>query len=948
MSLTTTTLTEVHCMARLSLADCLRPISLFFTLMVVAAIAVATASAQTSTGGLRGFVKDDTGGVLAGVTVEATSPSRIGGAAVEVTDGQGLYRFENLPLGEYVLTFTLQGFGTTRREAIRVEVGRTIQLDMQMKVGNVEQSIVVTGESPVVDAVHSGITSNFNQEMLQNIPSSRQSYFDIVTYTPAVRINQVPNDSRFIIFGSSSDQNQFQYDGVDISAVSNGGVWDFPSPDIMQEVQVNAVGASAEFHDFQGGVVNIVTKSGSNSYRGSGSFYIIPPGLVGNNTPNEQFPYKVHYNQQGTFEIGGPIAKDRAWFYGILPAQRGLTTGVGVDPNLDKQGGVSYKPFAKGTVRLGPHDNLNVGFNNNMFCCGATASRTAPLITQTVEHGHNPVLTSQYTHTFGSATLFEARAGGIYIRDNFTPVSDDFVTPGRTDQATGFSVANALTGSKQFHNRTTIDASLSHSASDFLKGSHDFKFGVQTAYATQRTVSIRFSNVSYTDLNSAPYLATFQDPAASGGRIRSGGGYIQDNWSFNDRITLNLGFRYDNIRGDIPELSAGATLDGISGDASFEVPNTITYPAVEDLISFNSWSPRLGITLRADKSGKTVVKANYGRFFGKLATGMFNSMSPGATPQTTLRYNPVTRAYDIPFSVVDNRINFSVNDGLNNQYTDQLFIGVERQLLANMGVNVSFIWKEESDFIRLQDVRGSYAERAIVDTFEGRTFPLTVFNLTSSQASRLFQVVNRNDFDQSFKSVVVELNKRFSDSWQSQGSYTWQDSEAFGGGSVTGSTQQDFSNLSSTTGFGRDPNDSINAFGPTATNSTHSVKLSTTYRAPMDFNLGMRYSYESGRPYGRLIIVRGLGQGNVTMLAEERGAYALPDVNDFQIRIDKDFALTASQRVRFSVDFFNIFNSDTTLTLRNNSSQVTATTPWAQTLSIVRPRTVQFGVRYQF
>ena len=226
-------------MARLSLADCLRPISLLFTLTVVAAFAVATASAQTSTGGLRGFVKDDTGGVLAGVTVEASSPSRIGGAAVEVTDGQGLYRFENLPLGEYTLTFTLQGFGTTRREAIRVEVGRTIQLDMQLKVGNVEQSIVVTGESPVVDAVHSGITSNFNQEMLQNIPSARQSYFDIVTYTPAVRINQVPNDSRFIIFGSSSDQNQFQYDGVDISAVSNGGVWDFPSPDIMQEVQVN-------------------------------------------------------------------------------------------------------------------------------------------------------------------------------------------------------------------------------------------------------------------------------------------------------------------------------------------------------------------------------------------------------------------------------------------------------------------------------------------------------------------------------------------------------------------------------------------------------------------------------------------------------------------------------------------------------------------------------------
>ncbi len=924
---------------------CALPIAAF------AIVLAGTAGAQTSTGGLRGFVKDDTGGVLAGVTVEASSPARIGGAAVEVTDAQGLYRFENLPLGDYALTFTLQGFGTVRRDGVRVEVGRTFQVDVQLKVGNVEQSITVTGESPVVDALHSGITSNINQEMLQNIPSARQSYFDIVTYLPAVKINAVPNDSRFVIFGSSSDQNQFQYDGVDISAVSNGGVWDFPSPDIMQEVQLNAIGASAEYHDFQGGVVNIVTKTGSNNFRGFGSFYVIPPGLVGNNTPDEQFPYKIHYNQQATFELGGPIKKDRVWFYAMLPATRGLTTGVGVDPNLDKQGGHSYKPFAKGTVRIGQHDNLNVGWNNNMFCCGATASRTAPLITQQVEHGHNPVLTSQYTHTFGSATLLEARAGGIYIRDNFTPYSYDFTTPGRTDQATGFSAVNGQTGSKQFHNRTTVDASITHSASDFLKGSHDFKFGVQTAYATQRTVSVRFGGVSYTDLNGAPYLATLSDPAASGGRIRSTGAYVQDNWTVNDRLTLNVGVRYDRIMGDIPPLSAGATLDGIRGSTAFDVTDTTTYVGVPDLINFNTWSPRAGLTLRVDKPGKTVFKANYGRFYGKLATSMFNSMSPGATPTTMLRWNGATGKYDVPFSFVDNRVNFSVNPDLKNQYTDQMFLGVERQLIGNMGVNASFVWKQEGAFIRLKDVRGTYAPRDVVDTFNGVARTITVFNLTGTQAQRLFQVFNRDDLDQSFKSAVIELNKRFSASWQSLASYTWQDSKAYGSGAVSGSTQQDFSSLSSTastSGYGRDPNDLVNAFGHTATNSTHSVKLSTTYRAPLEFNFGLRYSYESGRPYGRLIIVRNLGQGNVTMLAEPRDAYALPAVNDFQVRVDKDFSFTAKQRVRLSLDVFNIFNSDTVLTLRNNSSQVTATTPWAQTLTIVRPRTVQIGLRYQF
>jgi outer membrane receptor protein involved in Fe transport len=497
-------------------------------------------------------------------------------------------------------------------------------------------------------------------------------------------------------------------------------------------------------------------------------------------------------------------------------------------------------------------------------------------------------------------------------------------------------------------NRTSVDASLSHNASDFIKGSHDFKFGVQTAYATQRTVGIRFGNVSYTDLNAAPYLAIYSDPSASGGRIRSAGGYAQDNWTLNDRLTLNLGLRFDHIGGDIPELSAGATLDGINGDTSFEVPNSTTYPGVPNLISFNTISPRAGFTLRADRSGKTVVKGSYGRFHGKLATSMFNSMSPGATPTTTLRWNTATNKYDLPFTFVDNKINFSVNPDLENQYTDQLFLGLERQLFPNTGVNVSFVWKDEGNFIRLNDVRGTYAPRDVTDTFDGVTKTITVYNLTSTQAQRLFQVVNRDDLDQSFKSAVIEVNRRFSDSWQSLASYTWQDSNAYGGGSVSGSTQQDFSNLSSTSGYGRDPNDLVNAFGPTATNSTHSVKLSTTYGARYDVNVGLRYSYESGRPYGRLIIVRGLAQGNYTLLAEPRGAYALPAVNDFQIRVDKGFRFSATQRLRLSMDVFNIFNSDTVLTLRNNSSQVTPTTPWAQTLTIVRPRTVQFGLRYQF
>lgn len=925
----------------------LRIIGRLLAAIVVTLVGVGTASAQTSTGGLRGFVKDGTGGVLAGVTIEASSPARIGAPSVTVTDGQGLYTLQNLPLGEYTLVFSLQGFTTMRRESIRVEVGRTIQVDIGLAVGTLEQAVTVTGEAPVVDAANAGFSTNFTQSLLQNIPTARQSYFDVVTFAPAVRINQVPNDSRFVIFGSSSDQNQFQYDGVDISAVSNGGVWDFPSPDIMQEVQVKAIGASAEFHSFQGGVVNIVTKSGSNDFRGMFSAYVIPGDWVANNTPNERFPYTVHYNQQATLEVGGRIKRDRIWFYGILPTSRQATTGVGVDPSLERAGGKNYKPFLKGTARFFENGNLAIGWNNNMFCCAATATRTAPLITQTVEHGHNPVVYGQYTQAFGNATLLEVRGGGIYIRDNFTPYSDDFETSGRTDQATGIASVNGQTASKQFHNRTTLDASIARTSSGFGPGTHDFKTGIQTAYATQRTVLARIGGVSYTDLNGAPYRATFVDPAATGGRIRSVGAYLQDIWTVNDVLTLNLGLRFDRTRGDVPELSSEAVIEGIDGK-TFSPP-VASYPGVSDLVAFNTVSPRVGFTWRLDRSGRTVFKSAYGRFYGKLVTGMFAGISPGGAVTTVREYSPVTREYTIPVSVTDPKRNFAVNDGLDNQYTDQISAGIERQIAGGAGVALSFVYKKEGNFIRLRDVRGAYAPRDIVDTFDGRTQTITVQTLTSGVGSPLYQVVNREDFDQSFKSVVLEFNKRFSTRVQVNTSYTWQDSKALGSGSVAGSTQQDFSNLSPTAGFGRDPNDTLNAFGPTATNAEHAVKLSATYQAPWGVSLGGRYSYEAGRPYGRQIIVRnmGAGQGDVTILAEERGNFELPAVNDFQIRLDKDFRF-GDRRLRFSADLFNIFNSDTVLTLRNNSSQVTATTPWQQTLSVVRPRTVQLGFRFEF
>src|SRR5262249_44361593 len=160
--------------------------------------------------------------------------------------------------------------------------------------------------------------------------------------------------------------------------------------------------------------------------------------------------------------------------------------------------------------------------------------------------------------------------------------------------------------------------------------------------------------------------------------------------------------------------------------------------------------------VRLDKSGRTVFKTNYARLYGKLATGMFNSKSPGNTPSDTERYDAVTGKYDIPVSIVNNQTNFAIDPNLKNQYTDQFYVGIGRQLMAGMGLGASFVVKQEADFIRLTDAGGTYAPVVINDVFRGVTYPLTVYNRVSPSAASLFEVVNRRDFDQDFKAFFLQ------------------------------------------------------------------------------------------------------------------------------------------------------------------------------------------------
>jgi len=904
-------------------------------LALILALSIAGSSfAQISTGGIRGIVKDATGAVLVGVTVEAESPARIGGAAVAITNGQGLYQHQGLSVGVYTVTFTLQGFTTLKRENVRVEVGRTVQLDADLSLATTSETVTVTGQSPVIDTLRAGYTTQFNNELVENVPTSRASYFDLITYAPGVKTNAVTNVSEFSIYGSNTDQNSFQYNGVDVSAHSYGSPWDFPNFDIIQEVEVLAVGASAEYTGFQGGVVNIITKSGSNDWGGTSSFFFMNDALTGNNTPDEEYPFYIDYQQTFTQQIGGPILKDKLWIFGAIELTRNRNSQVGVDPEFAPKRHV-WRPYFKVNSQLSTNDNFEFMYNDNNFVSPNQASRTQPTETINVENGHNPTISARWTHTFSASTLLEVKGGGIYIRDREDPFSEDTTTSGRYDFATGAYTVNSTYTWKSDQNKTQVAAALTHYADNFA-GSHDFKFGVQFEKANSVASLAYFNNVVYYDYG-GPYYALFREPYGMDAQTDVAAGFVQDNWTLNDRVTLNLGLRLDHTTGTIPDVE--------QPDSALEGTTGVTFPGLGEVISFNNVSPRVGLTVTLDKAAKTVAKASWGRYYGKLLGNMFRNASEGNTTLAAFFFNPDSGRYDIPYYSVDPNISYGIDPDLSNQYTDQFFVGLEREVIPDLGLDVSFIYKKDNDFVRVKDVRGDYAQIPFTDTFQGQTQTLQVYNRTSPSAQSLFQVTNRDDFEQDYKSFIIQAYKRFSRNWQLQGSYQWQRGEGTGRGTL-GVGAQSFSGLSHRS-FGRDPNDLTNANGRLFTDSTNNIRISATYAAPKGFHLGARYSYESGRPYGRLINVTGLRQGVRPVLAEPRASYFLPDVNELQVRIDKDFVFSENLRLRAYIDIYNLFNADTFTDVRNNSSD-TGDADFGQSLAVVAPRRAMVGIRFEF
>lgn len=900
---------------------------------------VPIASAQVTTGNITGVVTDESNASLPGVTITLRSDA-VPGAPTAVTSEAGVYRFPSLPPGRYELTYELSGFSTLRREEIVVALGGTTELNIQLKVSQVAETITVTGESPVVDTTSTEVSTNYNREWVENAPVRRFTFFDLINAAPGVS-STTSTSSRSQSFGSSTNENSYQLDGTDFTAPSSGAAWPWPNTDAIEEVQVLSLGASAEYGNLAGAVFNVVTRQGSNRFRGDANYYFQTDGLTGRNTDDDQDngePYHRARFRDFTGQLGGPAIKDKFWFFGSFQYQEDHESQPGT-PSAFPARSDAKRVFFKVNYQFNPDNKIQFQYHDDYYRIPQRATAVDAPSSVSVENGHNPSPGIVYTSVINSTTVVEARYSGFYGKDHGDPLEDSEprVKTRFKDLDTGRITGGIYSWYDGTSEKTAFAGKISKYADNFLGGNHDFKVGVQ--YNSGGSDYLTGNNTYIYTYGTTPDYGYIQQPFHEGGWVNALGIYADDTFRLGNRLSLNLGVRYDWSKASIKEFPVVDLAGNETGGFS---------PAIDKLFAWNVISPRLGVNYKLTPSGSAVLKGHYGRYHRSIVTSEFDDVGPGITPRFI--FDGVFDAAGNPIGaeVVTDNTKLAVDPDLSNPFTDQFIIGYEQELVRDLGFSVNYVHKRGRDHTAFLDVTGQYTPFTYVDNVgQGATGQsVTLFRLVSDPDNQLFMLSNDDRMFTRYNGVNFSVNKRMSNRWQATFGLTLQKSEGRTGSSFVRSSpiNSEVSTAPQTSGayFGQSPNDFVNTEGRLIGDRPVVIKTQLVYEAPYGITVAGNFAHFTGRPWGR--DVRPGIQG-IRYLGEPFGERRLADLNQVDVRIQKEFRFASEANVAFFGDFLNLFNSDA---YENVLSRLGTSSTFGVPSRFIIPRRLMLGAKVRF
>ena len=894
-------------------------------LLLAAGASGALWAQSKTTSALNGRVAGEDGAALPGVTVEISSPALIGGARTTFTDSEGRFRFPEIPTGVYTVNASLQGFQSVRREGVTLSLGASTELPIKLGLQALEETLVVVGEAPTIDVQSSGSSTNLPTTYLENIPASRFQV-DVINLAPGIN-----NDSAFGVGGSSA--NAYQLDGVDVSDPEGGTAWAFVNFNIVEEAQLVGLGAPAEYGGFTGVVFNSITKSGGNSVKGSVEAYYTNDSLTGNNSNVPGLTPTTDKSYDTNVQWGGPITKDKLWYF---------LSGQYVADDTSDGGPIRTErdPRVFGKLSWAASDSLSVdtwGEWDRFDVTGRGGDAVTPLEATVTEDAPEYVWNASARKVLSSNTILSAAYGGFTGYYYLDP-NEGYNIPGRFDGSTGLYSDNSYYFFLADRDRQQANASISHHAADFLKGDHDFKFGMEIERSTVRnrygyTTGVWF----YDNYGTAPdpgtgsdeyvpytlgYYGGDYDVHATNKRLSA---YAQDTWRITSNLTINPGVRIDLNRGDVTN---------------------------GEVFSTNPIAPRLGLAWDVTGTGKNLIKAHYGRYYEALFGAYYYWVDPDAFHGVDQRRIFPSGFSDLVVEGAGGR--YAIDKDLKHPYLDQYLIGYDRELTPGLTLSTSLVYRKNKDFIETVSRDGIFVP---VTGFVGVRDPATGERVSTGQQVTLYNYLNSGDdvllvtnppgLKRDYKAATISLTRRLRDNWQLLASYVYSKSR----GTI------DNVSFSSTGGgnggpggFLDTPNSLVNADGKLTNDNTHQVKIQGTYLIPkLNLSLSGNYTFLTGTTYtlrSNCLLVDGecfdFEQGAFRYYGEPRGSRRLPARNEVDLRAEWQPKVGGNQ-IGIILDVFNATNQGRPETVETRDGA-----NFGNPLTYNAPRQFRLGFRYNF
>lgn len=932
-------------------------------ILAILLIISSFAYSQKLTGSIKGVVSDEEGNPLPGVTVTASSPSLISTQSF-ITTSEGYFRFPSLPPGTYEIVTKLEGFQIIKRPNIIVNIGRIVEIKIQMDVSQIQEKVLVTASSPTVDVSTSRISLNISSNFISKLPIARDLY-DIQNMTPGAVSDGASYRRTSSILGGTVRSNLYTMDGVPMNdpavsyAITNINI------DVYDEVQMEMGGHPAEVGQTDSLYINIVTKSGGNKFSGSLSAHYSGDNFLGKYSlnqrilPEEQLtalgqkgPRSDRTNADYSFTLGGAIIKDKIWFF--ANARRYFWIKDFPDNAEYDLEHYEWLGFGKITAQI----------NNNLKFMGMLNFATVyePIYTGSASWSRGKTTLQIYDHEkiwAGSGQLNWIIDQNTFADIRFNYLKRDFplhAHPGTEELPLNYDSDSGRYWGGVYYNEEYIrtkmvgSVSLTKFIDGLFGGNHELKIGLEFENGRysydwyRKTPYYRYWDGYDFDTNTGnPYYFSISQkrgrlrarpcPSEAGVAVpieksRRFGGYIQDSIQYK-RLVFNVGIRFDYQYAYEPEQSRPQTGDELLMALAPEVFGGITQP-YRRIVTFKDFAPRLGLVYDLFGDGRTAVKLSYSRYYEPIFLAKYNFANILTYASVYFYWYDLNGNGEFDMPGIDNYVAsylpnmdtsyMPIDKNAKNAHMDEIVAAVEHELFKNFKLSLTYIWKKNGNILEDIDINKGYT----LDYSPGSWIPytttepgmdgifgtdddgqITVYAKDKSAPLSLFKMVNVSEAERQYNALILGLEKRMSDGWQLSASFMWS--------SFKGNVQATYGDTEGDSGAFDNPNNYlVNRYGKLSFDRPIQIRIATTVLLPLDIFVSAYLRHYSGAPWNRTIYVYfpdtiNTYDSRVLVNAEEPGSRRYQPYTNVDLRIEKTFSVSSFGNLGLYATVFNLF-----------------------------------------